>query len=292
MFEVIIYVYYSNCPNMSKNEKFRFEYLINNPEVHFDDFKRFFNGQNYEGRLPDGLEYKNVPVIVFGGSYAYGNELQQNQTFSYKLSHLIKHPVINRALPGGGLSFMYFQTNTNYLYEAIPDVPEYIFYIMINDHYRRMYINNFNIPFNSFYLHYAFKNGKFIIEDYKNPYKNFIRSLYITRFFNHVYALYIVKHNPEKVTDLFIEYLNQSRKNIEKHYNKKLKFVVLLYEDREILHKDILKKKLEDNNYIVVETSELTDLDLYANSIPNDHHPTEQEWDILVPLITKHLGLK
>lgn len=69
------------------------------------------NSFNYENekiamRNPEGLNYKKLPIILFGCSFTYGDGLNNNQTFSYKLSHLAKRPVYNRAECGWGVQHM------------------------------------------------------------------------------------------------------------------------------------------------------------------------------------------
>ena len=55
-------------------------------------------------RSPAGLEYKDKPsIVLFGCSYAYGQNLENEETLSYQLSRYLKRTVYNFALCGGGL---------------------------------------------------------------------------------------------------------------------------------------------------------------------------------------------
>ena len=81
-------------------------YKINDkPELVIDDV--FLNKKidyiNVTPRKPDNENFKNPPILLFGCSFAYGEYLAQNQTFSYKLSKLLNSPVYNRAIPGFGV---------------------------------------------------------------------------------------------------------------------------------------------------------------------------------------------
>ncbi len=116
-----------------------FRYKIN---PWYLDLEHYFTGTDdvYKGRKPDGLEFLNkTPITVFGCSFAHGQHLKYNQTFSYKLSHILKRPVYNRAIPGSSFQDMYEQVQNDYFYKDVPS-PDIIFYFMIDDHYRRMLI--------------------------------------------------------------------------------------------------------------------------------------------------------
>ena len=143
-----------------------FTYIHHLPSYIYD-LNGFFNGQNdfLWGRKPDGLEFKNAtPIVLFGGSYAYGQYLKYNQTFSYKLAHMLKRPVYNRAIVGGSWHFMYFQTNDNLgkvFYNCVPP-SDTVIYVMISDHFRRTLLKYFNVIDDYIYLHYSLKNGNFV----------------------------------------------------------------------------------------------------------------------------------
>ena len=52
----------------------------------FEFTPEFFpNPQDGWGRAPEGLEYKKRPIALFGGSSAYGYNLNVEQTFSYSV---------------------------------------------------------------------------------------------------------------------------------------------------------------------------------------------------------------
>ncbi len=83
----------------------------------------------------------------------------------------------------------------------------------------------------------------------------------------------------------------ETRKKLEAHYGKKVNFVVVFYGGG-IKYKDILKQKLEDNNFKVLDTNDLTNEDIYSeNYISSENfHPTEEAWNLLTPLIVNELN--
>lgn len=287
--------------NKKINDKTRsvsFSYSSKLPN-YLRNFKKFFNGVNMSyGRLPDGLEYKGKPpIVVFGCSFAYGFFLEPNQTFSYKLAELLKRPVYNRAANAWSTHHMYYQTLQDSFYEDTQNADTYI-YIMIENHLSRIHLEHFYIVDEHVYLHYNLKDGKFVMNNYKNKFSNFIRALYTRRYFNHYNSINYKNGNKKKLEkriDLVHRYIKESKDNIESRLGKKINFIVVYFEknDWTIPGKEILTKKLNEDGIQAFSTMELTDEDLNAeeyNMIENGH-PKEAAWDLLTPLIAKKIGL-
>ena len=262
--------------------------------------KNFFDGKDsieYSGRLPDGTEYKNKPgIVVFGCSFAFGYGLKYNQTFSYKLAHLMKRPVYNRAYPSWGPQHMYYQTLTDSFYEQTKNADTYIF-IMISDHARRTQLEHFFISEDQAYLHYNLRKNKFIMNNYNSKLSNFFRALYIRKLFKYYKAQeHYYKNNKketERVTEYVYEYLLQSRNNIENRLGKKINFIVIYFENNDnyvIPGKDIITRILKENGFIVFSIKDLTNkkIDTDEYNLENGH-PNEKTWDLLTPLIAKKI---
>ena len=201
------------------------KYIINNPYVHLLDVDKY--GRN----TPIDFDFNNkLPVVVFGCSYAYGQNLNDNQTFTYKLSKILKRPVINRAVMAGSFQHMYYQSTKHSFYKRVPDSDEVI-YIMIQDHTRRMLVYTFYVNLNTFLLHYSIKNNKLVMDNYKNYLYNFLKSLYLCKLINHKWVEYYIKNdkNADKITDLEVIYFIKTRENLEKHWKHKINFSVVIY---------------------------------------------------------------
>lgn len=241
-----------------------------------------------KGRKPSGLEYSAVPITIFGCSFAQGQFLENNQTFSYKLSKLLKRPVYNRAVNGQGFGEMYYQSELPEFYSEVPK-SDTVIYVMIDDHYRRSYINTISILDRYFLLHYKVRNKELKFEDYKNPFMNFFKSLYISKYTNLMYAEKFVSkdENADKITNDALLYFTKTRENLEKKWGK-INFYVLLY--GKIRFEEELTEKLEQNGFVVIKTSNLTSADLENDTkyiIENNGHPTEKAWDLLTPKIAE-----
>ena len=307
LLEYSIYKVYHNIESkifFNVNDE-KFKYTIKYPDKIYY-LKDFFNKNNLIdireefGRNPDGLEYKNkTPIIIFGCSFAYGAYLKYDQTFSYKLAHLLKRPVFNRSFRGESFEFMYYQVadkiNSSFFFNDVPPSDEVI-YILIPDHFRRSFVFIDNICGTSQRLHYSYKNKTFYLENYNNKFFNLLKSFYITKLLNNLYVnkyLFSDK-NIDKVTDIVLQYFIYTRKILQERWNKDIRFTVIFYCVNNNKHAMSLRKKLEKNNFIVIDTNELTDENLYSEKYLADDgaHPSEKAWELLTPLIIKRLNLK
>lgn len=253
----------------------------------------FVDKEWFSGRSPVGVEYKNKkPIVIFGCSYAYGKNLNKTETFGYKLSHYLKVPVYNRAMEGGSFQQMYMQTISESFFKEVPPT-DTVIYVMIGDHYRRMYGEAFWLD--SFYLNpfYKEKNGELKLANYNNYFLNFLRYSTSVRIIKNLWYKYYLNNsfNQDKITDFALLHLKKSREKLEEKWNKKINFTVVLYDDRPIKFQDLFIKKLKQNGFIVYVTSELTDENLsdekYRSS--KTEHPTKEAWDLLTPLIAEKI---
>lgn len=254
----------------------------------------FVGGDNdFGGRAPDGLEYNSTPITVFGCSFAYGQYLDYNQTFSYKLAHTLKRPVYNRSIPGKGLAKMLFQSESDEFYKDVPP-SDTVIYIMLDDHYRRMKLSFIEISDAYMHVTYTKKGNKLIKDDFNSPIKCFLNSTYLNKYIKS-HWVHHYKNDPkyaDKITDEVLLYFIQTRKNLETRWNTKVDFAVIFY-DSWLNHQDLLKEKLEKNNFKAIKIQELTDENLLSDKYFSQKtiHPTEAAWDLLTPKIIERLDL-
>lgn len=255
-----------------------------------------YEEQPYDLRKPTGLEYKNAPIIIFGCSFAYGDRLKDNQTFSYKLSKLVKAPVYNRAACGWGLQNMFHQIRTKEIFNVVKQKPQQVIYVLMYDHIYRMYRHTYAFPFNNMlFLQYKFKKNDFVKYDPKIP---FLERLSLSGIFYNHFARENAK-NPkyfDKNFNLMKQYFIKSKNELEAKYGK-INFAIVKYEFEETYENVYLKterwKELEDAGFTVLDTTELMGRKLNK---PEDYaddgfHPSEKVWDNLTPIIAKKLNL-
>ena len=257
----------------------------------FDPYT-FPRPENGWGRAPEGLQYSDKkPVVIFGCSYAYGYRLNDSQTLSYKLANYAKVPVYNRAWTGWGIQHMLYQSKIEKIYEQIPE-PEYVIYVFLDDHIRRLYLMTFsswNILIDEQNLRYKEKDGKLIEITNNNPVLRQIKRLY---FVNIIHHWYVLKHilnqkNKQNCCNFAVKHFVEAKNEMQKHW-KNTKYIVLFYDTKN----NYIKEKLEENGYMVINTSDLTTENLSSSKyMTDDCHPKEAVWDLLIPPLSEKLGL-
>lgn len=222
------------------------------------------------------------PILLFGCSYAYGENLKNEQTFPYKLANKLVRPVITKAGPGYGPQHMLIQA----MYatpKGLASNPEYAIYVMIPDHIRRME-NDFFWPFfNKVYPKFD---------------KNKSNSLELSSGPKWYQRLYIVKRCCEDKTYSDLYNPNKSKIQIEKYklhiFNTKeyltkrfpdIKFIVIFYPSNDNYFNDMTY-----NNSQLIQDLKNNGILLYKVPIKFsekryqifDGHPNEKAWDSIV----------
>lgn len=258
----------------------------------FDEYYGNGNAQEeFKFRRPVGLKYKNSPVVIFGCSYAWGARLYEKQTFHYKLSELMKRPVYNRAISGWGVQHMLYQLKSDDFYADVPK-PEYVVYVYISHHIKRMYKYAFNEC--CYYLKYDQRFGK-LVEEKK------LQNIPYLRIYQNVILPCLAElseRNNKKSFNLFEKHLFECKKEIDEHWGKNaVKFIILDYEGEDwfntspnLLNEKNVQKLAKDG-ITVVKTSQLTDVvlgkDYWLDE--KDCHPNEKAWNLITPLFVEYL---
>lgn len=253
------------------------------------DLNEFPTKKYNTGRLPEGLEYKKKPIVIFGCSYAFGYNLENSETLSYKLSHKAKVPVYNRAYNGWGIQHMLYQVKNELFYKKVPE-PQYVIYLYIPDHINRLYYNAFlsyDTICEKFNLRYKEKNGELKEITHDNIFLNQFQRLYLTNKINQYIILNTAK--TEKHYNFALKHFIEAKKEMQKHWSD-TKYVVLFYTSSN--KENYLKNKLKENEFIVIDADEITNKNLWNNEyMREDIHPTEEAWNIVVPKLIEKLGV-
>lgn len=274
LFELGLYL------NYRKNHP---EIIYKIQEVNYKDVLKYYRLQ------PEiGLNYTKQPLILAGCSYAYGQELETNQTFGYKLSHLTQRPVYNFSLPGKGLQHnLYFVQNK--MYNNTIQNPEYYIYVFMNDQIRRLYTTVCMHDFTAYPEYVLDKNGELTLKREKYP---FYKQFYVYYFFNNLYYAYFGSQNYEKHSKLVREYFREMNKSIKRDFPN-IKFVILFYGDYKKYY-GLSLDELQEEGIELVHTQDLSEVNIFAKEYhisENDFHPNEKAWDTLTPAFAKKLNL-
>lgn len=220
-------------------------------------------------------------TLLFGCSLAYGANLSNNQTFSYKLAQAEQNKVYNLAYPGWGFQNMLFVLESNkYKLPDKNDKINKVIYVMIDDHFNRL---------NNFYWSTVFNN---IINIRYKPTGNGINKEIKPKFI-YLHCLFIVKAfhvivSNIMASDLLYSYrekqciniFQESYQLLKKRYEK-ADFYILEYNTK---MKPNTKLSLEKTGWKVLSTKDFVSVNLNEKKYQHigDFHPTEAAWDIVV----------
>ena len=288
--------YYDFVPKVTNGKKNIFPYFIETGSAE----KHITWLVTHCARPPVGLNYKKKSIVLFGCSYTFGSGLEDNQTFSAKLSKYTKRPVFNRGFFGKGLQLMYWQLNSDLFYKDITVPPEYMIYVFSYDmHMPRLYLYTFQLFNNYLNLRYypnkLDENGDLVEIHPLLP--QYLNGLYTVRYFENAIArLNILNPRNTRKHEEFIRLIfNKSKKKAQAHYPD-VKFVVFCidtHKNESDEHQRLLDE-LKDDGFIVVKMNEITDIDLSETKwhiSDGDEHPNEMFWDNVVPKLAQKLKL-
>ena len=152
-----------------------------------------------------GNSYKK-PIIFFGCSYMNGATLEENQTLSYIISEKTGRSTVNRGIPAGSINNSIFDLRDDDFYKLLKSNniknPEYIVYMFINDHLKRIsipylgYVTPSDKHVYEIVIRYKFRNGK-LIENKPSKILLPFYTLYTTKAYYYLYANKFKKNSSE-----------------------------------------------------------------------------------------------
>lgn len=231
------------------------------------------------------------PIILFGCSYVYGFGLEENQTFSYKLSQSTNRTVVNRGRSGTGLPFFYFQLSDDEIKNKLPKNPEYIIYTLIPDHFPRLYRYRNFVLTGDHTLKYKLSDDKLVIEEPKiKP----IHSLFSAIVFEEY--LSGKKYAEDSANFQLFKKLMDESVNIMKKDFPNTKFVILYYKGPYDFNENIdnvVESYTKTKGVTLINVhKEFPNIQKDKNCWLEDNaHPSEHAWDLIVPMIIKKLNL-
>lgn len=274
----IIYIKCKDCLTLHKNLP------IGINEMSYKKIKKF-SLENIDFRPVSYKKSNKRPVILFGCSFTYGSFLNDNQTFSYKLSNYTNRTVYNKGIGGAGVPLMYYFLKSTNIKKDIPDA-EFIIYTFIGDHLCRLFkYRSWPLGTQSM-IKYKIINDKLIEE---KPFSTLFQSTYMSKLWEEDYANFLCDHKQYK--KIFYALMDASMKEAKEKYPG-VKFVFFVYgynSDKELID------ELKNRGFIVIYFS---DLQIPARELSKDKyygidhaHPSEAAWDLIVPRLSKKLNM-
>ena len=264
---------YIRCTNIIDIDESYLDKANNN---YFRDFKK---------------ESSKRSISIFGCSFGYGYLLKPEQSLSYKLSEHTGRSVFNRSISSLGIQYVPYIVE-HYDLEKIVNDPEYIIFILIDNHLYRLYreIMDIDDP----HIDILYKENKNILEE-RRPFYSFLFKSAIIRYINVKLINYLYnKKDKDKIFDFMKAHFLKMKSILNKKFpNSKL--VILQYEENENswIFNNPRWNELRDEGFIIINSYELTNEHLFEEKyrIPNDVHPNEKAWDLLVPKLVERLEL-
>ena len=270
-----------------------------NPSFQF--FEKFFSNKDLKWYFRPFCTDKNntkAPVIIFGCSYAYGWQLENNQTFHYKLSELTDRNVYNFSLSGCGIQHMFFFLENNIDGLISGQKPEYAVFIYIPSHLRRLQKNIFpSIQHNGINLKYDIKNDKLKLQKHSSSflYKTFI----VKKSFSLIDKIQ-ENYNPNYKNKSYLlakKIFLESKKNLEEKYPG-IKFIILNFQTENDTESNyelpFFFDELKKDGFIIVNSGDLAGRKFRYNSedmTKDGYHPSEAAWDMILPKFIKETGM-
>lgn len=248
-------------------------------------FTHLYSGINVENSVHNAFrkdiitKSRKKPILFTGCSFTHGTGLEDQDTISALFSKLTGRSVYNRAGRGFGLNQFLYQAHRGDIYKQMPE-PEYIIYTFIYDHLHRM--DKFKMAPDdiAFQPAYKIKNGSLI--EIKPKFYNYLYSVNCYQYF-HTYWLNKIDFKKVKL------FFNETEREIHRHW-KDSTLVILVFQDG--AEDSSIWEELKKENYTVIKTSELTDIDLNKEEYKSDGcHPSKEVWEILAPELIKRLNI-
>lgn len=248
---------------------FKYKLILDKPNI--DGILNLDNKILY--RPPVNINSKSNPIYIFGCSFAYGHYLKEEETFGNLLGKYTNRPIYNFSSPGWDIQhFLFLLQNLKFPEKE----PEYIYYIYIHDHIRRLNAKWFSAIDPEIYITYKIQNNKPIFYT-PSSLTYLYRKINSLNTFNKSFNIKFKEDNFQKLSF----YIDEIQKEITKKWPKS-KFILIVYDDAfnfdwsTIEQKGIQIIKIQDKINIHDKKYKRKDM-----------HPTAYAWEILTPLIIK-----
>ncbi len=255
-------------------------------EMHsYEDFYKYF--KRFLMRPVENKNSKSEPILIFGCSFAYGDNIKSNETFSHHIAQYVKNPVYNFAYGGWSIANTLYQAQNEPLLKKFTKEPKYVIYVYTPVQLHRMYLHVYDPGDNHLTVHYDYKKG--ILKEVKPSL--FLYSLYSIKKTDKAIAMYKISGDNYKFKnqDILTAYFKETLKEFKKYW-KNTKYYILVYDNE----KDMYIEKIEkETDWQVVTLSEIVNIDINNSqyTVSNtDKHPNKRAWDIITKPFLKRIG--
>ncbi len=291
------------------SEIFSFHYLKTKYNNDIFRYSKIQNPTNEKYNWLRPVEYRDnskAPILLFGCSYAYGFELEEDKTFSRKLADYTNRTVVNRAFQAEGPAFMYKQLEDPHVVAEIKEKlahiePTVILYVFISGHPMRTFKYRCFQGAEYFNDRYTIDKNNKLKKNQPNNILSIFHSLYTVILIEKIKENIDLK-NKDKVNKTNTLLFSESYKKAKKYFPN-AKFVIIGYpdgiDDNNISEnfkqlQDNLNKEIPNNNIFFIDIYKIFP-DIFNRQywLANDPvHPSAEAWEKLTPIIADKLDLK
>lgn len=247
---------------------------------------RMFNDKLYDKYYRQPIIVHNAKdgdIIIFGCSFGYGDGLENNQTFGYKLSQILHRNVYNRSDGGFGPQMMLYQIQSGKIAKLVKNANSIIYVYAADPEHRSLKYRCW--PF-------LYK----VSVRYKLMKDNSLKLQKISYLFAHSFIYRLIEEAYPKILGeeyckkLFIRIIEESYIETQNLYPNS-NFYILVYSHYNFPYKE----QFEKMGIKVIQVKDLTNENLqnieYVISEYN-HHPNEKAWDLITHLFVKEAEMK
>ena len=250
------------------------------------DLNSFFSIDDFQ-KPSIGKYYKDKNIILMGGSFTHGYNVDYEDSFGFILAEYLKNYAIynagiNAASPREMLYILrnYNEYSKDNILPKDTNSTKYVIYTYISDHNRRLLNNVWRISPN--FEKYKTLTGKEHLRFYKTG--NVLRKSFIYHFYERHY-------NPKgsiRLNNLFTFYMKEIKQEIDKKFPN-AQFVILVFIDNSSYN----WQTLEDDGIKIIKLHDISkiDFDSVEYRTSDGTHPNGYAWRTIVPLLTRKLDL-
>ena len=222
-----------------------------------------------------------APIVLVGGSFTYGYDIDNNNTFDAQLKNKTNRYVYNLGICGGGPREILITLQNKELIKKIYKEPEYIIYTYIPDHKRRLYV-----PLA--FLNANYKPIKNYTElKYYTPIWYIYKSFIYETIMNKIYNNKIIPN--ERINKFFNLYIKKINEEIKKQFGNNTKFIILIYYGADSHNWNEVEK--QGIKVINLNSSYNIDTQQPEYKGTDNEHPNAKAWEVIVPALVKELDL-
>ena len=238
-------------------------------------FRPALNGHNTEKRS----------IVLTGCSFVYGQYLNEDEIFSYKIAQLVENPVYNLGVISKAINTTIALLQYGAFEKEVKVEPSIVIYTYANFHLLRLIMPNMPFEDNEF----MFKINDNKLERKRPPFivSRFI-SLSVLRSKLYEFTKRHSKIYREHLKKLLKLHFLEMKKLIDSKYSD-VKFIVVVYYPCKIFE-EIASELEKENIEIIRITEEEFGLDVQdkKNLLP-DGHPNALAWEIITPKLVEKI---